>query len=133
MRRLVLALTVTAALLTGPALQARERLTGEQKLAKLLEGREAGSPVNCISTFNTRDVTVIDKTAIVYDTGSTIYVNRPQNPDVLDDDDILVTQLHSSQLCRLDTVRMHDRTQGWSRGFVGLQDFVPYKKVARAD
>ncbi len=133
MRRIALVLAATAALLSGPALQAREKLTGEAKLAKLLEGREAGKPVSCISTFRTRDVTVIDKTAIVYDTGSTIYVNRPQNPDALDDDDILVTELHGSQLCRLDMVRMHDRSVGWYSGFVGLQDFVPYKKVARAD
>ncbi|MDE8654557.1 hypothetical protein [Novosphingobium album (ex Liu et al. 2023)] len=122
--------TVAAALLSAPSLQAREKLTGEQKLAKMLEGREAGKPLSCIPLFDTRDLKVIDKTAIVYGSGKTIYVNRPTNADTLDSDDVLVTELHSSQLCRLDTVRMHDRSSHFFSGFVGLNDFVPYTKVA---
>ncbi len=42
----------------------------------------------------------------------------------------MVTRLHTSQLCRLDTVRLHDRTGFWYSGFVGLEDFVPYTRVA---
>jgi hypothetical protein len=133
MRKLALILASAAALAAGPALQAKERLTGEQQLAKLLEGREAGPPVSCISLMNTQDSRVIDKTAIVYNTGRTIYVNRPRYPDSLDSDDIMVTELHSSQLCRLDTVKMHDRSGFWFTGFVGLEDFVPYRKVDRAN
>ena len=48
MRKIAIALASTAALLAGPALSARERLTGEQELAKMLEGRVAGEPVSCI-------------------------------------------------------------------------------------
>ena len=126
-------LTATAALLAGPALQAKERLTGEQQLAKLLEGREAGEPVSCIPLHRTSEARIIDKTAIVYDSGRTIYVNRPRHADSLDDDDIMVTRLHTSQLCRLDTVRMHDRSGFHFSGFVGLEDFVPYRRVDRAN
>ncbi len=54
-------------------------------------------------------------------------------PNSLDDDDIMVTRLHTSQLCRLDTVRLHDRTGFHFTGFVGLEDFVPYRKVDRAN
>ena len=133
MRRFAFALA-TAALLSGPALQAKApKLTGEEKLAKLLEGREAGEPVSCISTHNTRDARIIDKTAIVYDTGRVIYVNRPNGARSLDDDDIMVTRLHGSQLCRLDTVQMRDRSSFFYSGFVGLEDFVPYRKVALRD
>lgn len=134
MKTLAIAATFAAAsLLAIPVADARTRLNGEQQLAKLLEGREAGKPVNCIPYSQTRNTTVIDKTAIVYRVGSTLYVNRPTNVDRLDDDDIMVTKLYSSQLCRLDTVQLHDRYAGnmWS-GFVGLQDFVPYRKVATA-
>jgi hypothetical protein len=133
MRNLAMILAATAALAAGPALQAKERLTGEQQLAKLLEGRVAGEPVSCIPLYRTTDSRVIDKTAIVYDTGRTIYVNRPRYPESLDSDDIMVTELHSSQLCRLDTVKMHDRTGFWFTGFVGLENFVPYRKVDRAN
>jgi hypothetical protein len=133
MRTIALIAAGAAALLTGSALPARERLSGEQQLAKMLEGREAGRPVSCISTFSTHDTRVIDKTAIVYDAGSVIYVNRPRYPQSLDSDDVMVTELHGSQLCRMDTVRMHDRTNLWYRGFVGLEDFVPYRRVAQKD
>ena len=133
MRKLALVLAAGAALLAGPALQAKERLTGEQQLAKLLEGREAGQPVSCIPLSSTSDSRIIDKTAIVYDSGRTIYVNRPRYPDSLDSDDIMVTVLHTSQLCRLDTVKLHDRSGFFFTGFVGLEDFVPYRRVDRAN
>lgn len=131
MRKIALLLAAATVLATGPALQAKERLTGEQELAKLLEGRVAGEPVSCIPLHRTTDARIIDKTAIVYDSGRTIYVNRPRHADSLDDDDIMVTRLHTSQLCRLDTVRLHDRSGHFFTGFVGLEDFVPYRRVDR--
>lgn len=133
MRKTAIVLASLAALLASPAAIAREKLTGEQKLAKMLEGRVAGEPVSCISLNRTQDSRIIDKTAIVYDSGNTIYVNRPRFADSLDDDDVMVTEIHGSQLCRLDTVRMHDRSGMWFSGFVGLENFVPYRKVAVAN
>jgi hypothetical protein len=132
MHRFAMVLAAGAAILAGSGLQARERLTGEEKLEKLLEGRVAGEPVSCISLTGSRDSQVIDKTAIVYGSGRTIYVNRPHNAGDLDDDDILVTTLHGggSQLCRLDIVRTHDRTAHFYTGFVNLDNFVPYRRVA---
>ena len=128
MRRATLILAAGAALLAGVPAQAAEKLTGEARLAKILKGREAGQPVSCIPLSATRDMTVIDKTAIVYDAGGTIWVNRTSDPASLDSDDILVTKLHISQLCRMDTVEMRDRSGFWFSGFVGLEDFVPYRK-----
>lgn len=133
MKKIAIALAIAGSLLAAPALQAAPKLTGEQQLAKMLAGREAGKPVNCIPVSLTSDSTVIDRTAIVYRVGSTLYVNRPTNADQLDQDDILVTRLWGSQLCSVDTIQLHDRTGGhmWT-GFVGLREFVPYKKVAKA-
>ena len=133
MRKIAIALATTAALLSAPALQARDKMTGEEKLAKLLEGREAGEPVDCISLSDSRDARIIDKTAIVFGRGNTIYVNRPMNADDLDDDDVMVTETSLSRLCKLDTVKMRDRSQFFFTGFVGLEQFVPYRKVASAD
>ncbi len=130
MRKLALVLAATVALVTGPALQAREKLTPEQRLDKLIAGRVAGKPTSCISTFDTRDMTILDKTALVYDAGTVIWVNRPDNARDLDDDDILVTHTFGSQLCRLDIVRTVDRNGGFQTGFLSLRDFVPYRKVA---
>jgi hypothetical protein len=131
MRIPALVLAAGAALLAGSPSLAAEKLTGEAKLNKMLEGRTAGEPVRCIPLFNSRDSTVIDKTAIVYDAGNTLYVNRTTDPKSLDSDDIMVVKLHISQLCRLDTVEMRDRSGFWFTGFVGLEDFVPYRKPAK--
>lgn len=133
MRKAALILAAAAAVLAGPALQAKPRETGEEKLARLLEGRVAGEPASCINLTTARESRVIDKTAIVFDQGRTIWVNRPRHAEALDSDDILVTEIHGSQLCRMDTVRLHDRSGYWFSGFVGLQDFVPYRKVAARD
>jgi hypothetical protein len=120
-----------AVLAAGPAL-AKDKLTGEQQLAKLLEGRVAEKPVNCIPLFAGHDnTTVIDKTAIVYGWGSVIYVNRPTNADSLDSDDILVSHPTSGQECSLDTIQLRDRSTHSYHGFVGLQQFVPWRRVAK--
>jgi hypothetical protein len=130
MRKLLIALAATA-LLSGPALQAGQRLTPQQRLDKLIEGREAGRPVSCINNWDTRDMEVLDGVAIVYRAGSTIYVNRPENPNDLDSDDILVTHPTGSQFCRLDMVQTVDRSGHFTTGFVSLGDFVPYRRIAR--
>lgn len=122
------------AVLGAPAMAvAKERLTPEQRLEKRLEGRVAGEPVSCIYLPAVRDTTVYDKTAIVYNAGGTLYVNRPDNgASSLDSDDVMVTELHSSQLCDIDVVRMHDQSSHFYSGTVFLGKFVPYRKVETA-
>lgn len=132
MRKLAIVIAATAALLTGPALQAKDKLTPEQRLDKMLEGRQAGTPRSCISTTDTRDMTILNGVAIVYRSGGTLWVNRPANARDLDDDDVLVTHLHGSQFCRLDIVRTYDRTSHFPNGFISLGDFVPYRRVQTA-
>jgi hypothetical protein len=117
------------ALAGGPAL-AKEKLTGEQQLAKMLEGRVAEKPVNCIPLFTgNNQTTIIDKTAIVYGWGSVIYVNRPTNADSLDSDYVMITHPTNGQDCSIDTVQLRDRTTHSYAGFVGLQQFVPWRRV----
>ncbi|MBN8502751.1 MAG: hypothetical protein J0M19_16655 [Sphingomonadales bacterium] len=136
MRSLAITLATAAALLGTATLDAKPRLTPQQRLDKILDGRVAGKPVHCIPSHQTRDMQVLDKTAIVYGWGETVYVNVPKNAQDLDDDDIMVTRTTGSQLCDLDIVHTVDRTGGFTNGFVSLGEFVPYKrvpKVATAD
>jgi hypothetical protein len=120
---------VVAALGLASAADARPRLTGEEELAKALAGREAGKPVDCIYLPTVTSSRIIDKTAIIYEAGRTIYVNRPRNgADQLNDSDIMVLNLHSSQLCSIDIVHLHDQTSHFMTGFVNLGEFVPYTK-----
>jgi hypothetical protein len=134
MTKLIATVLAAAAVLAVPAAaDAREKLTGEAKLAKLLEGRVAGEPQDCLYLPSIRSSRIIDKTAIVFDAGSTLWVNRPRGgASSLDDDDIQVTDTHSSSLCSIDIVRLHDRTSFFYSGFVGLGEFVPYRKVKAA-
>ncbi len=132
MRALALALAATALVAGGASLQAKPRLTPEQRLEKLLEGRVAGKPTTCISTSDTRDMEIIDGVALVYRSGSTLYVNRPKNPEDLDSDDILVIRASGSQLCRLDMIHTVDRVGHFTTGFINLSDFVPYRRAAQA-
>lgn len=133
--RLSLALAGAVAIVAGAAVaQARPRLTGEEQLAEMLKGRVAGKPVDCINLQMAGSSTVIDKTAIVYQSGSTYYVQRPRvGADSLDSDDVLVTRLYSSDLCSIDTIQLHDRSSGFWRGFVGLDKFVPYTRPPKVD
>ena len=128
----IIAAAALAGLLCSPAL-AGEKKDPETRLAEHLEGYVAGEPVKCIDLHRIQGSTIYDKTAIVYDAGSTIYVNRPDNgAKSLRRSDVMVTKLHTNQLCDIDTVEMRD-TSGFFSGIVFLGKFVPYKKVPQAD
>ena len=129
MRRLIPAILAAVALAVSPAVAAKEKRTPDEQLAKLLEGRVAGTPRDCISLPSIDSSQIIDKTAIVYRVGDTLWVNRPKNADSLDDDDVLVTKTTTSQLCSIDTVELHDRSSHMYNGFVSLGEFTPYRRA----
>ena len=129
MRPLIPTLLAAAALAAAPPALARDKLAPEDQLAKLLEGRVAGKARDCISLSAVTSSQVIDKTAIVYRIGDTLWVNRPKNADSLDGDDVLVTKTTTSQLCSIDTVELHDRSSHMYNGFVSLGEFTPYRRA----
>ncbi len=127
MRKILLTLAA-AATLAAPA-SASPRLHGEAKLAQLLEGRTAGAPVDCIDLNRVYSTQIVDGTAIVYDSGRTLYVNRPRaGADVLDNSDTMVVKPFDHRLCRVDTVQMYEQGARFFHGSVFLGDFVPYTK-----
>ena len=121
MASLAISTTASAADDTAPS-------KGEARLTKMLEGRVAGKPQSCIPAMLSDRLKIIDKTAVVYDAGKTIYVARPQDPQSLDTDDILVIKRFGSQLCKQDIIHTIDRVSGFMTGVVFLGDFVPYTK-----
>jgi hypothetical protein len=130
MQKIALSLAAVAslALFAGPSV-AGERLTGDQKLAKLLEGRVAGEPRSCINTRVNSESQVIDGTAVVYGRGRTIWVNVPANARDLDDNDALLIRQTGAQLCRQDIVTTFDSSGGFYTGNLFLGDFVPYTRA----
>lgn len=131
MRPLISTLIAAAAVAAVPGVAAaKDKLAPEAKLEKLLDGRVAGTPQDCIPLSSVSSSQIIDKTAIVYRVGSTLWVNRPKGgAQTLNDDDILVTKLTGSQLCSIDTVELRDRTSHMYSGFVSLGEFVPYRRA----
>lgn len=132
MRRHLGSLAIAAAaagLVTAPL--AAARLSGEERLAKMLEGRSAGAPRSCIHTLPSANLTVLDKTAIVYKAGGKLWVNRTANPQDIDEDDVLVIRrFGGSSLCDSDTITLADRYTGMFSGVLFLEDFVPYEKAS---
>lgn len=121
-------LLLTAALVAAPALAA-PRDNPDTQLQKALAGRVAGPPTDCISLTGTNSSQIIAGKAIVYRSGSRLYVNEPRSgAKSLHDDDILITRVTGSQLCSIDTVNLVDRGSRIEHGFVILGKFVPYTK-----
>ena len=101
--------------------------TGEPALAKIVADRPAAAPVNCIDPRLVPSTQIIDGTAIVYDMGGRLYVNRPLSGAArLREDDILLTKVTGGELCRIDPVTLLDRTTRGQRGFVVLGSFAVY-------
>lgn len=128
-----IALAIAAfGMLSSPVLadENAQMTRGEEKLAKLLDGRVAGEPQSCIRTLGSRNLSQIDGTALTYRDGDTVWVNYTRNPDSIDDRDIMVIDRFSgSSLCRTDQVKLVDRVNGFLSGILLLDEFVPYKKV----
>jgi hypothetical protein len=103
---------------------------GEERLAKLLEGRVAGEPVRCIPAFRNVPMQTIDNTAYVYGRGETVWVQRTRDPGQIDDREFLrVIRRDSTQLCREDQTVSVDPYSGIFGGAVFFEDFVPYTRV----
>lgn len=124
----VLALIAAAAGLVAVPLDAA-RPSGEERLAKLIGDRVAGTPRNCIYAHPGNSLTVIDKTAIVYKQGSKVWVNRTAHPQDIDEDDIMVIRRYGANLCRTDLITQVERHSGIFSGAIFLTDFVPYEKA----
>ena len=130
MRKLFILLAGT--LMLGGVAQAKPQ-DPEAALANALRDRVAGEPVHCIDLHRIHSSRIIDRTAILYDAGSVIYVNRPDNgAESLTQWDTMVTRTPSTQLCNVDTVTMIDRGSHSFSGVVFLGDFVPYRRVSTA-
>jgi hypothetical protein len=120
---------IAGALLIGGAAQAKPA-DHEAELARAIAGRVAGEPVDCIDLHRVHASRVISGTAILYDAGNVLYVNRPENgAEELNQWDTMVTRTQSTRLCSIDTVTMVDPGSHSFSGVVFLGDFVPYRRV----
>lgn len=128
----VVAILALAATMAAAGFAVAAPATNGAELARVIGTRQSGAPVNCIDPRHQTSVQVIEGTAIVYEYGSRLYVNRPvQGAEALRRTDVLVASSFREQLCRLDTVTLLDPPSRFPRGVVTLGSFVPYSKPPR--
>jgi hypothetical protein len=129
-----LTLCLAALLVSAAPAAARQSIQerGEAELAKQLNGLVPGKPQDCVSLSRIDGSNIVDGTAIVYrGIGGVTYVNRPRGAEMLREDDIPVQFVWGSQLCRMDRIKLLDRSTRMERGFANLGDFVPYTKPGK--
>jgi hypothetical protein len=138
MRNLAIIVAAGALLVASPGAETKPppgNAKGEADLAKLLSGRTQGAPEHCIDASpasSSDNARIIDGTAIVYDEGRTLYVNRPRgNLETLHENDTLVSEVWGSQHCSLDRVRTIEPGSGFPHSFLILGEFVPYTKPGK--
>jgi hypothetical protein len=127
-KTLIPAVFAAAALVAAiPVTAAQEK--GEAKLARILDGRVAGEPVRCLDTSQRRDLEIVDRTALVFKDGDTLYVSRPAGVNFLTWSDIPVFEIWGSQLCKMDIVHLHDRSSGIGGPSLSMGEFIPYRRA----
>jgi hypothetical protein len=132
MKKLISLIAVSMVIGAAPAAAARQPVDREAELSRAIGDRIAGEPVDCLDMHRVRGTRIIDDTAIVYEVGSTIYVNRPRaGADSLNRWDTMVTRPFNNRLCSVDTVRMVDLPSRMLTGIVFLGEFVPYRRERR--
>lgn len=124
----------TVLLLTGcSTAPAQENRTprAAKDLADALAGRSAGPSERCIPTYRNTKVQVIDDWTILYDQGSTIYVQNPPGgcPGLRSGDTLVTRQIGTAQLCQGEIAHTVDLTSGVQGGGCVLGPFIPYTRA----
>ncbi|WP_340588485.1 hypothetical protein [Erythrobacter alti] len=130
MKKLLAASAATIVLaMSSPALAQDRAERAENAFAELVEGRVAGEPTTCISTFISHRLRVVENVGLAYERGDTLWVARARNPQNLTNWDIPIIERYGSQLCRHDVTRTIDRSTGIFSGVLFLDDWVPYTEA----
>jgi hypothetical protein len=129
--RTLLHAALIAGLVTAPIVPAAAKIeTGEAKLARLTAGRTPGKMVDCINVgIVNNESEKLPGVGMAYRQGTTWYVSNfeggcPQ----LREDTILVTKLHTSQLCRGDIADLRVAGANIPVGSCVFGAFTPYTK-----
>lgn len=121
-------LAIAAAIALGSA-SASARTDGEARLARMLEGRIAGTPIECLPDNIKIRRTTVEGTALVYRVGRTLYVNRPSHAEKLDVWDGFHSIRNRSRTCAGDLARgSQNRWPSATFNLGTLGKFVPYRR-----
>jgi hypothetical protein len=87
----------------------------------------AGEPRSCVSLSAGQGLTILDRGIVGYRSGRTLWVNRLPACHGLDPLNTLVVEVHGSQLCRGDHIRVIEHALSVPGPTCILGDFIPYR------
>jgi hypothetical protein len=131
MRQVLMLAALALAGCTGnAALQASREAEAQRDLSEALKGRVAGKPQHCLaSPSNISGPQIIDARTILYRDGRRVWRNDLEGDcPSLDRYDILVVELHGSQICRNDLFRPVDPGSRIPGAYCRFGQFTPYVK-----
>lgn len=101
-----------------------------QKMARLyLKDRVAGEPVACIPRHRLRRSTAASDDVLLYDDGSTVYVNAPYLGCPRARDHTIISSTPIGRLCSGDVILVQDLVARAPLGSCALSEFVPFRKA----
>ena len=120
------------ALLLGSAATADERepTRAEQRAERLLAGKTAGEPQQCIRRDRLRNATVPNDETILYRQNSRLVYRTSIEggcPGLTDDRSMGLHSISRSQVCEGDQIEVVDNQSGMQFGRCALGPFVPYR------
>ena len=129
-RLLAAALTATGlAACAGQPMVADRDPRGEARLAQALAGKVAGAPINCLPTYRTNQMEVIDRDTLLYRDGRTSYIQHTNGhcyPNGPRGGYYLVTRQFGSSICRGDIAQVVDSASRTFAGSCSFNEFIPY-------
>jgi hypothetical protein len=105
----------------------------DARLQQLLAGKVAGPPVDCLPSFNTSNMTVIDESTIAYRRSPTeVYVTHMNGPctDLGNPSFALLTRQFATNTCSGDIAQVIDTSTHMSVGSCVFGKFTPYRSVS---
>ena len=125
--RSVTPLLIACALLAGGCTRPAE--PEGAGFARELEGKVAGKPQSCISSFPAQNLRIVDSSTVAYGYGRTIYVNRLGGPcpALSQHNTIIVDAADGSQYCRGNRIRGLETGAVIPGPWCTLSDWVPYQ------
>ncbi|GAA0327329.1 hypothetical protein GCM10009087_41980 [Sphingomonas oligophenolica] len=119
---LALALLATGAMAADSDREARD-------LAKALAGRTPGKPFDCVNPSWAGGPQIIGNRTLIYrETGRVLRNDLPEACPGLDEDSIIVSEIHGSQLCKGDLFYTLQRGSRIPGPHCRLGKFTPYEK-----
>ncbi|MBO9623524.1 MAG: hypothetical protein J7500_12515 [Sphingomonas sp.] len=101
----------------------------ERDLAAALKGRVPGEPRDCISNFGLSGPQIIDSRTLLYREGRRVWRNDlAADCPGMSPGDMLIVEVHGSQLCRNDRFRAVSPGTRIPGAFCLLGRFTPYER-----